>query len=81
MTTAELRDAGVRMALYPLSAFRAMASAAEGVYSVIRERGTQASVVGGMQTRARLYEVLNYHHYEQIIDRMFVGESKIDGKE
>ena len=76
-TTAELREVGVRMVLYPLSAFRAMAAAAERVYAAIREQGTQASVVEGMQSRARLYEVLNYRHYEEMIDRL---SAKEDGK-
>jgi methylisocitrate lyase len=79
-TTAELRDAGVRMALYPLSAFRAMAAAAEHVYVAIRREGTQASVLESMQSRDRLYDVLNYHQYEQTIDRLFKGESGSDGK-
>ena len=79
-TTTELRDAGVRMALYPLSAFRAMAAVAERVYVAIREKGTQAGLLEDMQSRDRLYEVLNYHRYEQINDRPFGGENKIDDK-
>ena len=79
-TTTELREVGVRMVLYPLSAFRAMAAAAERVYAAIREQGTQASVVEGMQSRARLYEVLNYRRYEQTVDRLFAKKAKTDGK-
>jgi methylisocitrate lyase len=77
-TTAELREVGVRMVLYPLSAFRAMAAAAERVYAAIQEQGTQGGVVEGMQSRARLYEVLNYRHYEQTIDRLFAKDDKSD---
>jgi methylisocitrate lyase len=79
-TTAELREAGVRLVLYPLSGFRAMAAAAERVYAAIREQGTQTSVVEGMQSRARLYEVLNYEHYEQTIDRLLAKEGKSHGE-
>ncbi len=70
MTVDQLKDVGVRMVLYPLSAFRAMNQAAEQVYQAIREHGGQDSVVGTMQTRDRLYEVLNYLHYEQTMDRL-----------
>ncbi|HVT72260.1 MAG TPA: methylisocitrate lyase [Lacunisphaera sp.] len=57
---AELRAAGVAMALYPLSASRAAAAASLEVYTAIRREGTQASVVGRMQTRADLYATLGY---------------------
>lgn len=69
-TTAELKGAGVRLALYPLSAFRAMSRAAEGVYQAIRADGTQGAVIDGMQTREQLYDVLDYHAYEQAIDKL-----------
>jgi methylisocitrate lyase len=66
----ELRDNGVKMILYPLSAFRAMNKAAENVYEAIRREGTQKSVVETMQTREELYESINYHEYEKAIDKM-----------
>jgi len=69
-TLGELRSAGVRIALYPLGAFRAMSRAAERVYAAIRRRGTQKSVVGEMQTRAELYDVLGYEEYERRLDRL-----------
>jgi methylisocitrate lyase len=68
-TVAELRSAGVRLALYPLSAFRAMSAAALDVYRTIRIRGTQKDVLAQMQTREELYEFLNYQAYEQKLDR------------
>lgn len=68
-TLAELKGAGVDMALYPLSAFRAMNKAAENVYEVIRREGTQKSVVDTMQTREELYERINYYEYEKSLDR------------
>ena len=68
-TTAELQSAGVSMALYPLSAFRAMNKAAENVYEVIRREGTQKSVIGEMQTREELYERINYYEYERSLDK------------
>ncbi|MDQ2069733.1 methylisocitrate lyase [Natronospira bacteriovora] len=70
-TTEELGDAGVRLALYPLSAFRAMSKAALGVYQTLRQEGTQKNVIDRMQTREELYEVLGYHEYEQTLDKLF----------
>ena len=64
-TTAELSSAGVAMALYPLSASRAMNRAAMRVLSEIRDRGTQAGVIAEMQTRAELYDLLGYLEKEQ----------------
>jgi methylisocitrate lyase len=68
-TIEELRRAKVSMALYPLSAFRAMNKAAERVYESIRRDGTQKSVLAEMQTREELYERINYYEYEAILDR------------
>ena len=65
----ELKSAGVDMALYPLSAFRAMNKAAENVYEVIRREGTQKSVIETMQTREELYERINYYEYEKFLDK------------
>ncbi len=70
-TVAELASAGVQLVLYPLSAFRAMSKAAEGVYGAIRAEGTQKSVIGRMQTRTELYDVLGYHDYERKLDELF----------
>ncbi len=67
----ELGGAGVRLVLYPLSAFRAAARASEGIYGAIRKQGTQKAVTGNMQTRAELYEVLGYHEYEKKLDELF----------
>lgn len=70
-TTEELRSAQVAMALYPLSAFRAMNRAAEQVYHVLRQQGTQKSVIDMMQTRNELYESINYYQYEAKLDDLF----------
>ena len=70
-TAEELRSAGVGIALYPLSAFRAMNKAALKVYETLRRTGSQQSVVGDMQTRAELYDFLDYHAYEQKLDELF----------
>jgi methylisocitrate lyase len=70
-TAAELAEAGVRLALYPLSAFRAMNKAAEQTYAAIRTQGTQQGMLGAMQTREELYTVLDYHSYEQRMDELF----------
>ncbi|MBM3720757.1 MAG: methylisocitrate lyase [Actinobacteria bacterium] len=68
-TLDELKGAGISMALYPLSAFRAMNKAAERVYEVIRKEGTQKSVLGEMQTREELYDRINYYEYEKSLDK------------
>ncbi|MBV8045627.1 MAG: methylisocitrate lyase [Paludibacterium sp.] len=69
--TATLRDAGVGLVLYPLSAFRAMSQAALNVYQTIRRDGSQRDVLATMQTRAELYQHLGYHDYEQKLDALF----------
>lgn len=70
-TVDELRSVGVQLVLYPLSAFRAMNKAAEAVYQAIRRDGTQKNVLDLMQTRAELYERIDYNHYEQKLDHLF----------
>jgi methylisocitrate lyase len=75
-TTRELAEAGVSLALYPLSAFRAMSAAALNIYETLRRDGGQQSVVAMMQTRAELYDVLNYYAYEQKLDQLFERERK-----
>ena len=70
----ELREAGVDLVLYPLSAFRAMSRAAMDVYRTIRENGTQSGLTDRMQTREQLYDVLGYHDYEQKLDALFSKE-------
>jgi methylisocitrate lyase len=67
----ELRSANVDMALYPLSAFRAMNQAALDVYTALRRDGHQKGVVGAMQTRDDLYKYLGYHAFEQKLDALF----------
>lgn len=75
-TLEELRGAGVAMALYPLSAFRAMNAAALKIYEAIRRDGTQKNVLDIMQTRMELYDFLGYDEYEQKLDELFAqGEA------
>ncbi|EEF3102173.1 methylisocitrate lyase [Salmonella enterica] len=74
-TTDELRSANVAMALYPLSAFRAMNRAAEKVYTVLRQEGTQKRVIDIMQTRNELYESINYYQYEEKLDALYTKKS------
>ncbi|PWV95231.1 methylisocitrate lyase [Paenibacillus cellulosilyticus] len=73
-TLEELRTAGVGLALYPLSAFRAMSAAALHVFQTIRQDGTQQRAVQQMQTRSELYDHLNYLEFEQRLDRLFGAE-------
>jgi methylisocitrate lyase len=70
----ELASAGVGLALYPLTAFRAMSAAAQNTYKVLRRDGSQRSMLPYMQTRAELYEVLGYHAYENKLDELFAKE-------
>ncbi len=73
-TTEELASVGVKLALYPLSAFRAASLAALRVYQHILSDGTQQNVVDQMQTRMELYDFLDYHDYEQTLDKLFSEE-------
>jgi methylisocitrate lyase len=72
----ELGEAGVSIVLYPLSAFRAMNSAALKVFQTIRKEGTQKNVLGLMQSREELYEFLDYYKYEKKLDELFPREKK-----
>jgi len=73
---AELAAVGVAMVLYPLSAFRAMNKAALNVYQSILANGDQKAVLDSMQTRAELYDFLNYHSFEQKLDQLFSSKQK-----
>ncbi|AOW53209.1 TPA: methylisocitrate lyase [Legionella pneumophila] len=73
-TLEELKEVGVSLALYPLSAFRAMSAAAEKVYDTIRKNGSQNNILAEMQTREELYQVLNYHFYEDKLNELFMKE-------
>ncbi|KPZ62256.1 MULTISPECIES: methylisocitrate lyase [Pseudoalteromonas] len=74
-TKEQLSEVGVEMVLYPLSAFRAMNKAALNVYSAILNEGSQQSQIENMQTRAELYEFLDYHTYENTLDNLFSSKS------
>jgi methylisocitrate lyase len=73
-TVEELRTASVAMALYPLSAFRAMNKTAERVFNIIRGEGSQRTLVPEMQTREELYDRINYYEYERALDQ-YMGDS------
>jgi methylisocitrate lyase len=74
---ATLKEVGVQLVLYPLSAFRAMSKTAMHVYETIRTKGTQQSLLQIMQTREELYDVLNYYQFEQKLDELFAkGKAK-----
>ena len=74
-TKEQLSEVGVEMVLYPLSAFRAMNKAALNVYSAILNEGSQQSQIESMQTRAELYDFLDYHTYENTLDNLFSSKS------
>ena len=73
-TNEQLASVGVKLSLYPLSAFRAASLAALNVYQHILADGTQENVVDTMQTRMELYDFLDYHQYEQTLDQLFSEE-------
>jgi methylisocitrate lyase len=75
-TLEELRAAGVRLALYPLTAFRMMSAAALQTYATLRREGTQQSLIDRMQTREELYQILGYHEYEHQRDRLLSKEKE-----
>ena len=77
-TLEELKEAGISLVLYPLSAFRAMSAAALNVYQTLRREGTQKDVVHTMQTRAELYEFLDYHEYERKLDQLLNADRAKD---
>ena len=70
-TLDELRSVNIAIALYPLTAFRAMNKAAENVYNPLRREGTQQSLISQMQTRDELYQSINYYDYEDKLDALF----------
>ena len=76
-TVEELREVGVRLILYPLSAFRAMSAAAARTYGAIRSAGTQQAMVAKMQTRRDLYDILNYHTFEEKLDELFAKKKRL----
>jgi len=76
-TLEELGEVGVRLVLYPLSAFRAMSAAAVRTYGTIRSEGTQQAMVPEMQTRRDLYDVLNYDSFEAKLDELFTKRRRL----
>ncbi len=70
-TVEELASVGISMVLYPLSGFRAMNKAALDVFTAIIKEGTQSNVLNIMQTRMELYDMLDYHSYEEKLDQLF----------
>jgi len=74
----QLREAGVAMALYPLSAFRAMSKAALEVYRTLAEDGSQQAALEAMQSREELYAMLGYHEFERKLDVLFAGQASVD---
>ncbi|MGA0275654.1 MAG: methylisocitrate lyase [Dehalococcoidia bacterium] len=75
-TVDQLASVDVDIALYPLTAFRAANRAAEQALAEIRSSGTQAAIVNDLQTRAELYEYLEYHNYEEKLDALFSEDAE-----
>lgn len=79
-TLDEMRDAGVGLVLYPLTAFRTMAAAAANAYAALRREGTQKNLLDAMQTREALYQALGYYAYEKKLDELFAREMADGGR-
>jgi methylisocitrate lyase len=79
-TVEELAEGNVSLVLYPLSAFRAMSAAALNVYRTIRREGSQKNLIANMQTRAELYDFLDYHAYEEKLNTLFSAGSDLPGE-
>ena len=75
-TVDELRAADAAIVLYPLTAFRAMNKAALRAYEAVRKSGTQKQILGEMQTREELYDIIGYHDYEKKLDELFTRERR-----
>ena len=73
-TKDELRSVGVDMVLYCCAAYRAMNAAALDVYQAIRRDGTQKHIIDRMQTRAEMYQHLDYESYEKKLDALFTAD-------
>lgn len=76
-TVNELNDAGIRLVLYPLSAFRAMSQSALDVYQSIRQNGSQQQMIAQMQTREELYDILSYQEYESKLDKLLAKDKPL----
>ena len=76
-TVNELNDAGIRLVLYPLSAFRAMSQSALDVYQSIRQEGSQQQMIAQMQTREELYDILSYQEYESKLDKLLAKDKPL----
>ncbi len=79
-TVEELAQVNVSLVLYPLSAFRAMSAAALAVYRSIRNEGSQKNMIDTMQTRAELYDFLDYHAYEEKLNILFSGSKESENE-
>ncbi|MEG3614249.1 methylisocitrate lyase [Isoptericola haloaureus] len=62
-TADHLRDAGIALVIYPVSLLRLAMGAADRGLTALRAEGSLASQVEHMQTRADLYELLDYPAY------------------
>ncbi|WAL39077.1 methylisocitrate lyase [Brevibacterium sp. BRM-1] len=70
-TTQQLADAGVSMVIYPVTTLRIAMGAIKRGLATIRSEGTQASLVEGMQTRADLYDTIDYNAYNDFDASIF----------
>jgi methylisocitrate lyase len=75
----QMRQAGIRLVLYPLTAFRLMSAAAVRAYATLRNEPSQRPLLDAMQTREELYDILGYHSYEQKLDALLAWREKHDG--
>ena len=70
-TAEQLQDAGVNVVIYPVTLLRSAMGAAERTLDSIKANGTQQHAVPEMQTRARLYELVDYESYNRFDSSVF----------
>ncbi len=61
----QLSDLGYNIVIYPVTTLRLAMKAVEDGLRVIKDKGSQESIVNNMQNRKRLYEVLQYERYNE----------------
>lgn len=70
LTVQQFADLGYAMVIFPMTTFRVMMKAVEGVLSEIRDQGSPVAWLDRMQTRAELYELVGYDDYNDMDEKL-----------
>lgn len=79
-TIEQLESAGIDIVIYPVSLLRIAMGAAERGLQTLAAEGSLRSEVPRMQTRARLYELLDYQAYNQFDSSVFTASLERPGR-